>query len=400
VVVVEHDEATMLSADYLIDIGPGAGNQGGQIIAHGTPREVAANKHSLTGQYLSGARQVSQSAVRRPTDKAKWLTLTDVTTHNLKQVTATFPLGCLVGVTGVSGSGKSSLVNDTLYPALAKKLGLVCPTQGQFAKLLGSQHVDKLIPIDQAPIGRSPRSCPATYAGVLDEVRKVFAATRAAKTRGFTASRFSFNASAGRCELCKGHGTERIEMNFLSDLFVTCTRCGGRRFNRQTLQVRFKGASVADVLDMTVDQAAEFFENVPKIERLLTSLQAVGLGYLHLGQSSTTLSGGEAQRIKLGTELARVSTGRTLYLLDEPTTGLHFADVERLVTVLQRLVEAGNTVLVIEHNLDLIAACDWLIDLGPVGGELGGEILAAGTPEDLAKITDNPTGRFLSRLVC
>ncbi len=354
----------------------------------------------MTGQYLSGKRQVREPIARRPTDKANWLTLTDVTTHNLKNVTAKFPLGCLIGVTGVSGSGKSSLVNDTLYPALAKQLGLVCSTPGQYRKLLGSRKIDKLIPIDQAPIGRSPRSCPATYAGVLDEVRKVFAATREAKTRGFTASRFSFNATAGRCELCKGHGTERIEMNFLSDLFVTCSRCGGRRFNRQTLQVRFKGASVADVLDMTVDQAADFFANVPRIERLLKSLQAVGLGYLHLGQSSTTLSGGEAQRIKLGTELARVSTGRTLYLLDEPTTGLHFADVNRLVTVLQRLVEAGNTVLVIEHNLDLIAACDWLIDLGPVGGELGGQILAAGTPEDLAKLTDNPTGRFLCRLVC
>ncbi len=320
-----------------------------------------------------------------------------MTTHNLKSVTARFPLGCLIGVTGVSGSGKSSLINDTLYPALAKQLGLVGPAAGRFGKIVGAQHIDKLIPIDQAPIGRSPRSCPATYAGVLDEVRKVFAATREAKTRGFTAGRFSFNSTAGRCELCKGHGVERIEMNFLSDLFVTCTRCGGRRFNRQTLQVRFKNASVADVLDMTVDEAAEFFENVPKIQRLLHSLQAVGLGYLHLGQSSTTLSGGEAQRIKLGSELARTSTGSTLYLLDEPTTGLHFADVERLVSVLQRLVDAGNTVLVIEHNLDLLSACDWLMELGPVGGTEGGYIMAEGTPEQLADEKETPTGRFLAK---
>ncbi len=267
---------------------------------------------------------------------------------------------------------------------------------GPFKSLRGATKIDKLIPIDQAPIGRSPRSCPATYAGVLDEVRKVFAKTREAKTRGFSASRFSFNSKLGQCELCKGHGVERISMNFLSDLFVTCTRCGGKRFNRQTLQVRFKGASVADVLEMSIDAAADFFENVPKIRRQLVSLQDVGLGYLHLGQASTTLSGGEAQRIKLGTELARVSTGNTLYLLDEPTTGLHFADVERLVHVLQRLVDAGNTVLVIEHNFDLLAACDWIIDLGPEGGAGGGQILAAGTPESVANTKHNATAKFLA----
>ena len=395
VVVVEHDEATMLASDFLIDIGPGAGTHGGKIISQGTPQEVADDKKSLTGQYLSGKQTVSLPKSRRPTKTAKWLTIGGVSTHNLKAVTARIPLGCLVGVTGVSGSGKSSLINDTLYPALAKKLGLVAGKPGPFKKLNGAHHIDKLIPIDQAPIGRSPRSCPATYAGILDEIRKVFAATREAKTRGFNASRFSFNAAAGRCDLCKGHGVERIEMNFLSDLFVTCTRCGGRRFNRQTLQVRFKGASVADVLDMTIDDAAGFFENVPRIQRLLHSLQAVGLGYIHLGQASTTLSGGEAQRIKLGTELARSSTGKTLYLLDEPTTGLHFADVERLVTVLQRLVEAGNTVLVIEHNMDLINACDWLIDLGPEGGAAGGEIVAEGTPEAVAMCQASATGKFL-----
>ncbi len=396
VVIVEHDGATMWAADLLVDIGPGAGPQGGTIIARGTPKQVAANKKSLTGAYLSGRKTVPIGQHRRRPADNRWLKLKNVTTHNLKNVTARFPLGTLIGVAGVSGSGKSSLINDTLYPALANKLGLVSPPPGAHGGLTGAGSIDKLIPIDQSPIGRSPRSCPATYAGVLDEIRKVFAATRESKTRGFTAARFSFNSAAGRCELCKGHGVQRIEMNFLSDLFVTCTRCGGKRFNRQTLQVRFKGASVADVLDMTVDQATGFFENVPRTQRLLQSLQAVGLGYLHLGQSSTTLSGGEAQRIKLGTELARKSTGSTLYLLDEPTTGLHFADVERLVGVLQRLVDGGNTVLVIEHNLELLAACDWIIDLGPEGGAGGGNILAEGTPEQIASEVESATGKHLA----
>lgn len=395
VVIVEHDEATMRAADVLVDIGPGAGPSGGRIISRGTPKQVAADRKSLTGDYLSGRRRVPIPPHRRkPTSKA-WLKISGVTTHNLKNVTARLPLGTLIGVSGVSGSGKSSLINDTLYPALARKLGLVSPPPGPHRSLAGATQIDKLVPIDQTPIGRSPRSCPATYAGVLDEIRKVYAATRESKTRGFTASRFSFNAAAGRCELCKGHGVERIEMNFLSDLFVTCSRCGGKRFNRQTLQVRFKGASVADVLEMTIDQAAEFFENVPKAHHLLRSLQEVGLGYLHLGQASTTLSGGEAQRIKLGTELSRAATGSTFYLLDEPTTGLHFADVERLVGVLQKLVDGGNTVLVIEHNIDLLAACDWMIDLGPEGGIGGGEILAEGTPEQIAATEGNATGSHL-----
>jgi excinuclease ABC subunit A len=398
VVIVEHDAATMRAADLLVDIGPGAGSHGGEIISRGTPDEVARDERSITGQFLCGARRVGWPAQRRAVEPASpRLVLQGVTTHNLQDVTAEFPLGRLIGVSGVSGSGKSSLVNDTLYPALAKKLGLAAPPAGPHKGLRGAAEIDKLIPIDQSPIGRGPRSCPATYAGVMDEVRKVFAATREAKSRGFTASRFSFNSAAGRCELCQGHGVERIEMNFLSDLFVTCTRCGGKRFNRQTLQVRFKGASVADVLEMSIDAAAEFFQNVPRIEHLLQSLQSVGLGYLQLGQSSTTLSGGEAQRIKLGTELARTATGRTLYLLDEPTTGLHFADVERLVAVLQRLVDAGNTVLVIEHNFELLAACDWIIDLGPAGGAAGGEILCAGTPEQLAALSENATGRYLQQ---
>ncbi len=395
VVVVEHDAATMLAADEVIDIGPGAGHHGGQLISQGTPKQLTADKNSVTGQYLSGRRSVPIPEQRRVATK-KTLKLSGVTTNNLKDVTVAFPIGQFIGISGVSGSGKSSLINDTLYPAIADKLGLVSPSAGSFKRLTGAPEIDKLIVIDQSPIGRSPRSCPATYAGVLDEVRKVFAATREAKTRGFKAGRFSFNAAAGRCDLCKGHGVERIEMNFLSDLFVTCTRCAGRRFNRQTLQVRFKGASIADVLDMTVNDATEFFENVPKVHRLVSSLQAVGLGYLHLGQSSTTLSGGEAQRIKLGTELARTSTGRTLYILDEPTTGLHFADVERLVGVLQRLTDAGNTVIVIEHNFDLLACCDWIIDLGPTGGVGGGLVLAEGTPEQLADQVDNATGRFLA----
>ncbi|WP_231742554.1 excinuclease ABC subunit UvrA [Stieleria varia] len=404
VVVVEHDEATMMAADHLIDIGPGAGTHGGEVVCAGTPAAVRKNKDSLTGQYLSGKKRVGGAAERR-TIGGQSLTLSGVTTHNLKSVTATFPLGCFVGVSGVSGSGKSSLINDTLYPALAyqlnhgKPLPITPSSVTQFQELTGIEHVDKLVPIDQAPIGRSPRSCPATYSGLLDEIRKVYAATRESKTRGFTASRFSFNSAAGRCDLCKGHGVQKIEMNFLSDLYVTCPRCGGRRFNRQTLQVRFKGASVADVLDMTVDEATEFFENVPSALRLCQSLQSVGLGYLHLGQSSTTLSGGEAQRIKLGTELARVSTGKTVYLLDEPTTGLHFHDIDRLITVLQRLVDAGNTVIVIEHDLDLLAACDWLIDLGPTGGVGGGNILASGTPESLAAMKNNATGRFLKQVL-
>ncbi len=397
IVIVEHDEATMRAADFLVDIGPGAGRHGGRIISQGTPDEVAGDPESVTGKYLCGEARVSIEKSHRDPKAAPRIVLRGVTTHNLKDVDAAFPTGCLVGVSGVSGSGKSSLVNDTLYPALAHSLGLVAPAPGPMKSIEGAELIDKLIPIDQAPIGRSPRSCPATYSGALDEIRKVFASTREAKTRGFTASRFSFNSRAGQCELCKGHGVERIEMNFLSDLFVTCTRCGGRRFNRQTLQVRFKGASVADVLEMSIDQAAEFFENVAKIKRLLHSLQQVGLGYLHLGQSSTTLSGGEAQRIKLGTELAKASTGRTLYLLDEPTTGLHFADVQRLVNVLQQLVVAGNTVIVIEHNFDLLATCDWIIDLGPEGGEGGGNILVEGTPQTVAKTKGNKTGRYLKR---
>lgn len=399
VVVVEHDEATMRAADRLIDVGPGAGMQGGKIIVAGTPKQVQANKQSLTGQYLAGNDQPVVPESRR--NRSGELVLSGVRTHNLKELKVCFPLGCLIGISGVSGSGKSSLIGDTLLPAVryqlehGKKMPAAASSVTKFSRISGVDQLDKLVPIDQAPIGRTPRSCPATYSGVMDEIRKVYSKTREAKTRGFGANRFSFNAAAGRCDLCKGLGAEKVEMNFLSDLFVTCTRCGGKRFNRQTLQVRFKGSSIADVLAMTINQACEFFENVPSVFRLLSSLQAVGLGYMHLGQSSTTLSGGEAQRIKLGTELARKATGQTLYVLDEPTTGLHFSDVKRLVGVLQQLVDQGNTVIVIEHDLDLLVGCDWLIDLGPVGGKEGGQLMAEGTPEHLASLPENVTGQYL-----
>ena len=397
IVIVEHDEDTMRAADHLIDIGPGAGIHGGHLVSQGTPAEVAADTSSPTGRFLAGEHSIGLPRDRRTPRRSEWLTLRNASLHNLQNVTMKLPLGMLVGVSGVSGSGKSSLVVDTLYPALAEKLGLVAKPSGPHTRLIGADKIDKLIPIDQSPIGRTTRSCPATYAGVLDPIRNVFAATRASKTLGFSASRFSFNSPAGRCDVCKGNGFERIEMNFLSDLLIECSRCGGKRFNRQTLQVRFKGVTIADVLAMTIEAAMEFFENVPKVHVLLASLYDVGLGYVTLGQSSTTLSGGEAQRIKLATELARPDTGKTLYLLDEPTTGLHFSDVQRLLVVLDRLVEAGNTVLVIEHHTDLLAACDWLIDLGPRGGEGGGRIVAEGTPEIVAECAESLTGEFLRR---
>lgn len=397
IVIVEHDEDTMWAADYLIDIGPGAGVHGGELVSRGTPAEVAADPNSPTGRFLSSHHHIGLDRPRRQPVRGQKLHLTGASLHNLQSVNLGLPLGLLIGVSGVSGSGKSSLIVDTLYPALAHKLGLVADTPGPFKKLTGADKLDKLIPIDQSPIGRTTRSCPATYAGVLDPIRNVFAATRAAKTLGFKSARFSFNSPSGRCDVCKGTGFERIEMNFLSDLLIECSRCGGKRFNRQTLQVRFKGATIADVLAMTIEEAQSFFENVPKVHHLLTSLVDVGLGYVRLGQSSTTLSGGEAQRIKLATELARPGTGKTLYLLDEPTTGLHFADVQRLLVVLDRLVESGNTVVVIEHHTDLLASCDWLIDLGPRGGIGGGRIIAQGTPEDVGGCQESLTGEFFRR---
>jgi excinuclease ABC subunit A len=394
-IVVEHDEAMMRQADWLIDIGPGAGSRGGHIVAVGTPADVTANPESITGRYLSGISRIEIPAARRKPAKTRSIVIEGATTNNLQNVTATFPLGCFIGVSGVSGSGKSSLINETLAPALIRRLGGIAARPGPHAALRGASQIDKVIPIDQSPLGRSPRSNPATYTGAFDEIRKVFAGTKEARQLGFKANRFSFNVAGGRCEECQGQGQKKLEMNFLPDLFVPCPVCEGKRFNRQTLSVSYKGHSIADVLEMPIEEAVGFFENFPAIHRVLTSLSDVGLGYLSLGQSSTTLSGGESQRVKLATELARTDTGQTLYLLDEPTTGLHFDDIRLLLGVLQRLVERGNTVLVIEHNLDVLKCCDWLIDLGPGGGDHGGHLVATGTPEDLATLDANETGRFL-----
>jgi excinuclease ABC subunit A len=395
VVVVEHDEAMMRQADWLIDFGPGAGRHGGQVVAQGTPAEVMASPDSLTGQYLAGQASIAVPNQRRQPVPKKALILEGATLNNLKNITAAFPLGLFIGVSGVSGSGKSSLINETLAPALVRHLGGIAAKPGPHTALRGVEHIDKVIGIDQSPIGRTPRSNAATYTGAFDEIRKVFAATKEAKQLGFKASRFSFNVPGGRCDECEGQGTKRIEMRFLPDLFVACPVCEGRRFNRQTLSVRYKGLSIADVLGLPIADALEFFENFPAIHRVLTSLSDVGLGYLSLGQSSTTLSGGESQRIKLATELARTDTGKTVYLLDEPTTGLHFDDIRRLLGVLKRLVDRGNTVIVIEHNLDVLKSCDWLLDLGPEGGAAGGHLLAAGAPESLTALENNATGRFL-----
>ena len=395
VVVVEHDETIMRRADWLVDLGPGAGRHGGRIVAQGTPRQVAADPNSLTGRYLSGQQRIPIPERRRRIASTRSITIEGVTTNNLKEVTARFPLSAFVCVTGVSGSGKSSLLSETLARALVRRLGGIAPKPGPHTSLRGASQIDKVVQIDQTPIGRTPRSNPATYTGVFDEIRKVFANTRDARALGYKAGRFSFNVKGGRCEECQGQGQRRIEMNFLPDLYVPCAACEGKRFSRQTLEIRYRGLSIADVLDLRVDDAVEFFQNFPGVARLLASLQEVGLGYVTLGQSSITLSGGEAQRIKLATELSRVDTGKTFYILDEPTTGLHFDDTKKLLVVLDHLVELGNTVVVIEHNLDVIKSADWIIDLGPEGGEKGGRIVATGTPEQLAAMQDNCTGRFL-----
>ena len=400
----------MREADQVIDIGPEAGQGGDNIVAQGNVEEVCANGssgdssegsngssngHSITASYLSGKKEVEIPTKLRRTSKTRSLQIEGVTTNNLKNISVRVPLGALVCVTGVSGSGKSSLINETFGPAIVSRLGTASAKPGPHTSLRGVSKIEKVVQVDQSPIGRTPRSNPATYTGVYDEIRKVFAGTRESKQRGFKSSRFSFNVKGGRCEACTGQGMQKVEMSFLPDIYVPCDECHGARFSRQTLRVQYKGKTIADVLDMRIEEAADFFENFVNISRVLHSLTQVGLGYIPLGQPSTTLSGGEAQRIKLATELAKVESGKTLYLLDEPTTGLHFEDIDRLLGVLHGLVDKGNTVVVIEHNLDVIKCADWLIDMGPDGGEAGGHIVAEGTPSEVSLAEESHTGRFL-----
>jgi excinuclease ABC subunit A len=397
VIVVEHDAGTMLAADHILDLGPAAGEHGGRIIAEGTPEEVMAVADSATGQFLAGTREIPvPSRRRKPTGK---IGIEGAAQHNLKEIDVEIPLGVFACITGVSGSGKSTLVNEVLYKAVANRLHRAKQRPGAHRKVTGLDDIDKIINIDQSPIGRTPRSNPATYTGLFDSIRDLFSRTQEARARGYKPGRFSFNVKGGRCEVCRGDGQIKIEMHFLPDVYVPCEQCHGKRYNRETLEVRYKGKTIADVLAMPVEEALEFFTNVPKIKRRLQALNDVGLDYIRLGQPATTLSGGEAQRVKLATELARVATGRTLYILDEPTTGLHFADVQKLLEMLQRLVDAGNTVVVIEHNLDVIKTADRIVDLGPEGGEQGGELVAAGTPEEVATVAASHTGRYLSALV-
>ena len=397
VLVVEHDEQTMRAADHLVDLGPGAGEHGGRIVAQGTAAEVELVPESLTGQFLSGAARIEVPARRRRPSGA--IEIRGATEHNLRGIDVRVPLGVLTCVTGVSGSGKSTLVNDVLYKAVANRLHRARQRPGAHRQVSGIDALDKIIAVDQSPIGRTPRSNPATYTGLFDVIRDLFSKTTEARARGYKPGRFSFNVKGGRCEVCRGDGQIRIEMHFLPDVYVPCEQCHGRRYNRETLEVRFKGKTIADVLDMPVEEALAFFEHIPAIRRRLATLNDVGLGYVRLGQPATTLSGGEAQRVKLATELAKIATGRTLYILDEPTTGLHFADVQRLLEVLHRLVDAGNSVVVIEHNLDVIKSADRIIDLGPEGGDGGGEVVATGTPEQIAAVPGSHTGRFLEPLL-
>ena len=394
-IVVEHDEDTMFAADYIVDIGPGAGEHGGRVVAAGTAEEIMANPDSITGAYLSGRRKIPVPESRRT--PAGWLTVKGAAENNLKNIRVDFPLGVMTCVTGVSGSGKSSLVNEILYKALARKLNRARTIPGSYKEIIGMEQLDKVIAIDQSPIGRTPRSNPATYTGVFDQIRDLFASTADAKSKGYKKGRFSFNVKGGRCEACSGDGIIKIEMHFLPDVYVPCEVCQGKRYNRETLDVKYKGKSIFDVLDMTVEEALPFFENVPSIRRKIETLNDVGLSYIKLGQPSTTLSGGEAQRIKLATELSRRSTGRTIYILDEPTTGLHFADVHKLTEILKRLAEGGNTVVVIEHNLDVIKTADYLIDMGPEGGDRGGTVIAKGTPEEVSGQEISYTGRYLKK---
>lgn len=397
-IVVEHDEDTMREADYIVDIGPGAGIHGGEVVCAGTVDDIINCKESITGMYLSGKRKIPVPEKRR-TGNGNYITVKGAAENNLKNIDVKFPLGCFTCVTGVSGSGKSSLVNEVLYKNLANELNRAKKPMGKFDEMIGLENLDKVIAIDQSPIGRTPRSNPATYTGVFTDIRELFASTQDAKIRGYNSSRFSFNVKGGRCEACQGDGIVKFEMHFLADVYVPCEVCKGARYNRETLEVKYKGKSIYDVLDMTFEEALEFFGNIPKIKRKLQTVTDVGLGYVKLGQSATTLSGGEAQRVKLSTELSKRPTGKTVYILDEPTTGLHTADVHKLIEVLQRLVDTGNTVIVIEHNLDVIKTADYIIDLGPEGGDGGGEIVACGTPEDVAKCEKSYTGKYLKKLL-
>ena len=397
VLVVEHDEGTMRAADHLLDIGPGAGEHGGRVVAQGTAADVERVPESLTGQFLSGARSIDPPEQRRR--PSGYVTIKGASEHNLKGINVKIPLGVLCSVTGVSGSGKSTLVNEVLYKSVANRLHRTRVRAGAHREITGLEQLDKIISVDQSPIGRTPRSNPATYIGLFDQIRDLFSKTPEARARGYKAGRFSFNVKGGRCEVCRGDGQIKIEMHFLPDVYVPCEQCHGRRYNRETLEVRFKGKTIADVLEMPIAEALGFFAHIPKIHRRIETLNEVGLGYMRLGQPATTLSGGEAQRVKLASELCKVATGRTIYILDEPTTGLHFVDIERLLHVLARLVDAGNSVVVIEHNLDVIKVSDYLIDLGPDGGDGGGQVIATGTPEEVAQVPDSATGQFLAQLL-
>jgi len=398
VIVVEHDEEAIREADYVFDIGPGAGVHGGQVVSHGVPAAICADPASVTGQYLSGTREISIPAERRKGNKKK-LSVVKATGNNLREVTADFPLGKFVCVTGVSGGGKSTLTIETLFKTASMRLNGAKQTPAPCETIKGLEHLDKVIDIDQRPIGRTPRSNPATYTGAFTPIRDWFAGLPEAKARGYKPGRFSFNVKGGRCEACQGDGVIKIEMHFLPDVYVTCETCQGARYNRETLEIKFKGKSIADVLDMTVEDAQDFFKAVPSIRDKMDALARVGLGYIKVGQQATTLSGGEAQRVKLSKELAKRSTGRTLYILDEPTTGLHFEDVRKLLEVLHELVDQGNTVVVIEHNLDVVKTADWLIDIGPEGGDGGGMIVAEGTPEEVAQVERSHTGRYLKPML-